>query len=293
MTGQKKFSKIIIGFILFLLAAFCVVPFILVILSSFSTEEGLLKYGYTIIPRMPGLVSYRMIFANPTSLLDAYKLTIIVTAIGTVLAMIIMTACAYTLSRDDFKLKGVLSFFIYFTMLFSGGTVASYIWIARYLKLSNTIWALILPIMLSAYNIFILRVSCKAIPFSLIESAKLDGAGEIYIFVRIVVPLAKTGIATISLLTLFTYWNDWYQSMMFMDTGDKSTLQYYLVKILDNVSFAKKNASASGGLTSAINVPDDGVQMAVCVLAAGPMLCVFPFFQKYFVKGITVGSVKG
>ena len=293
MKIQAKFSDICFKIFLLLLAVLCVFPFLTVLLASFTSEEGILKYGYTLIPREPDLVSYKLIFSDPTQILGAYKLTIIVTLVGTVLGMIIMTTCAYVMSRDDFKYKKFLSFFVYFTMLFSGGTVASYIWIARFLKMLNSIWALILPIMVSAYNIFILRVACKAVPFSLIESAKLDGASEIYIFVKIVVPLTKTGIATIAVLTTFTFWNDWYQSMLFMDTSDQSTLQYYLVRMLDNVSFAKKNASMFGGINAFGNVPDEGIQMAACVLAAGPMLCVFPFFQKYFVSGITVGSVKG
>lgn len=293
MNAKNRVHDIIIKTILTLLSVLCVFPFSTVLLASFTSESGLLKYGYTFIPREPSLESYKLIFGNLDQILGAYKLTIIVTVLGTAIGMIVMTSCAYVMSRDDFKYKKFLSFFIYFTMLFSGGTVASYIWIARYLKMLNSIWALILPIMVSAYNMFILRVACKAVPFSLIESAKLDGASELYIFVKIVIPLTKTGIATIAVLTMFTYWNDWYQSMMFMDTSDSTTLQYYLVKILDNVTFAKKYASASGGLSQMLSVPDEGIQMAACVLAAGPMLCVFPFFQKYFVSGITVGSVKG
>lgn len=291
--NTRKISKIIIAIILLLVSIGCLIPFLTVLFSSFISKEGLIKYGYTFFPKEPSLESYRFIFSNPRQIIDAYKLTTFVTILGTLLGMICMTSCAYALSRNDFKLKKLFSFMIYFTMLFSGGTVSGYIWIARYLRLTNSIWALILPIMLSAYNIFILRVACKGVPYSLIESAKLDGAGELCIFVKIVIPLVKTGIATISLLTLFTYWNDWYLSMMYMDTSDKSTLQYYLVKILNNVAFAKKNASASGGMSKTVDVPDEGVRMAICVLAAGPMLCVFPFFQKYFVKGITVGSVKG
>lgn len=293
MKKKANFSNISIKVILTLLSVLCVFPFTTVLLGSFTSEIGLLKYGYTFIPKEPSLESYKLIFANPKQIIDAYVLTIIVTVIGTLLGMIVMTSCAYVMSRDDFKYKKFLSFFVYFTMLFSGGTVASYIWISRHLGLLDSIWALILPIMVSAYNIFILRVACKAVPFSLIESAKLDGASELYIFARIVVPLTKTGIATIAVLTMFTYWNDWYQSMMFMDNSKSATLQYYLVRILDNVSFAKAHSSSSGGLSKMISVPDEGVQMAVCVLAAGPMLCVFPFFQKYFVSGITVGSVKG
>ncbi|MBE7067566.1 MAG: carbohydrate ABC transporter permease [Ruminococcaceae bacterium] len=286
-------SKIIIPIILLTVSILCVLPFLMIVFTSFASEEGLMQYGYSFFPHLPTLKSYEYIMSNGTQLWSAYGLTIFVTVVGTFLGIIFMTTCAYALSRDDFKLKKFLSFFIYFTMLFSGGTVASYIWIARYLKLSNNIVVLFLPIMMSAYNIFILRVSCKSIPYSLIECAKLEGAGEWYIFVRIVVPLAKTGIATIALLTMFTLWNDWYNSMMYMDTSDKCTLQYYLVKILDSITFAKANASASGGLSQASELPDEGVRMAICSLAAIPMLCVFPFFQKYFVKGITVGSVKG
>lgn len=287
------FSKAIIAITLITISVLCVLPFFMILFTSFASEEGIMQYGYSFFPKLPTLDSYRHILSNGTQLWSAYGLTIFVTVVGTILGVMIMTACAYALSRDDFKLKKVLSFFIYFTMLFSGGTVATYIWIARYLKLSNNILVLFLPIMMSAYNIFILRVSCKSIPFSLIESAKLEGASEGYIFIKIVIPLAKTGIATIALLTMFTLWNDWYLSMMYMDTSDKCTLQYYLVKILDSITFAKANASASGGLSQAASLPDEGVRMAICSLAALPMLCVFPFFQKYFVKGIAVGSVKG
>lgn len=288
-----KPSKIIIPIVLISLSVLCVLPFLMILFTSFASEEGLMKYGYSFFPHLPTLDSYRHILSNGQQLWSAYVLTIFVTIVGTVLGILVMTTCAYALSRDDFKLKKFLSFFIYFTMLFSGGTVASYIWIARYLRLSNNIIVLFLPIMMSAYNIFILRVACKGIPFSLIESAKLEGAGEWYIFIRIVVPLAKTGIATIALLTMFNLWNDWYTSMMYMDTSDRCTLQYYLVKVLDSVTFAKANASASGGLSQGAELPDEGVRMAICSVAAIPMLCVFPFFQKYFVKGIVVGSVKG
>lgn len=290
---KTSLSKIIVSVVLVTISVLCVLPFFMIFFTSFASEEGLMRYGYSFFPKMPTLDSYRHILSNGTQLWSAYGLTILVTVLGTFFGVSVMTACAYALSRDDFKLKKALSFFIYFTMLFSGGTVATYIWIARYLKLSNNILVLFLPIMMSAYNIFILRVSCKSIPFSLIESAKLEGASEFYIFIKIVIPLAKTGIATIALLTMFTIWNDWYMSMMYMDTSDKSTLQYYLVKVLDSITFAKANASASGGLSQAANLPDEGVRMAICSLAAIPMLCVFPFFQKYFVKGIAVGSVKG
>ena len=293
MKKKIKISNIIIPILLIAVAACCVVPFLTIIFTSLESQESVIEYGYSFFPRDPTLDSYRYVLSNSKQLFDSYALTIFVTVVGTVISMVCMTLCAYALSRNDFKLKGIISFFIYFTMLFSGGIVSSYIWIARYLRLSNTVWALIFPSMMSAYNIFILRVACKSIPYSLVECAKLEGANELYRFIRIIIPLAKTGIATIALLVMFQYWNDWYLSMMYMDMSERSSLQYYLVKILNNVNFAKQHASASGGLAQSIDVPDQGVRMAICALAAGPMLLAFPFFQKYFVKGITVGSVKG
>lgn len=290
---KLQISKGIIPVILIGIAIACLIPFMIIVFTSLASHEGVMEYGYTFFPRKPTLESYKYILMNGEQILRAYGLTIFVTVVGTVLGMICMTLCAYALSREDFKLKRILSFFIYFTMLFSGGTVASYIWIARYLRLSNNVWVLILPAMMNAWNIFILRTSCKSIPYSLIENAKLEGASELYIFIRIIIPLAKTGISTIAILSMFNFWNDWYLSMMYMDTSNKTTLQFYLVNILESISFMKKNASASGGLAQGMQVPDEGVRMAICAIATVPVLCVFPFFQRYFVKGITVGSVKG
>lgn len=278
---------------LILLSLACIVPFVMIVFSSFSSEMGLAKYGYSFFPKLPTLDAYRYVLNNVEPMIRAFGLTIFVTVVGTVTGVFSMTACAYALSREDFKLRTFLSFFIYFTMLFNGGTVAGYLWIARYLKLSNSVAVLILGIMINAWNIFILRVHCKAIPFSLIESAKLDGASEIYIFFRIIIPLAKTGIATIALLVAFAYWNEWYLSMLYIDGSDKCTIQYYLVKVLNNVQFAKTKAGVSGGLTASLDIPDVSVRMAICVVATLPIMLVFPFFQKYFVKGITIGAVKG
>lgn len=292
MVEKNYVSKTVLHLVMIVIMLLCVAPFMLIVSTALSDEETILKFGYSIIPRKFSLDAFVYILRNPKQILDAYKLTIIVVAIGTTVGTVLMTAYAYSISREDYILKNFLSFYVYFTMLFSGGMVSSYIWISRYLKLSNTIWALILPNMMSAFNIFILRTACKSIPKELIESATLDGAGEVRIFIEIVIPLAKTGIATIALLLLFAYWNEWFLSMMYMDSGNKTTLQYYLVKVLDSVEFAKANAGASGGLLGA-DLPQESVRMAICVFAAGPMLIVFPFFQKYFVKGITVGAVKG
>lgn len=286
-------KKALIYIIFSVIAILCVMPFMIIISTSFTSERGMALNGYSIIPHELNLDAYRFLLKNPRQILGAYGMSIWVSAIGTLIGVTIMTMFAYSISREDFKFRKILSFFAYFTMIFSGGTVASYMWISRSLHLLNNRWVLVLPLMVSAWNIFILRVGCKSLPFEIIESAKIDGCNELKIFFRIVVPLQKTVIATIALLMIFTYWNDWYTSMLYFDTADRSTIQYYLVRVLSSVNFAKNNAGAAGGAVNTYDLPSDGMQMAICVFAVGPMMCVFPFFQKYFVSGIQVGSVKG
>jgi len=284
--------KIIMHLILMIVSISCVVPFLIIISTSLSSRYGFALNGYTILPKEIDLSTYKYI-TNGKEILRAYGVTIFITVAGTLLGMFLMTTLAYVISRRDYRFRNAISFFIYFTMLFSGGVVANYIWLARDLHLTNNILVLILPSCMSAWSVFILRVSCQNIPLSLIENAKIEGAGELRIFFSIVVPLSKIGIATIALLTAFRYWNEWFASMMYMDGGKYVTLQYYLVRVLEKVNFAKTHAADSGGLISAKDVPDAGLTMAICVLASGPAMCIFPFFQKYFVKGITVGAVKG
>jgi len=287
------FSRTMVHAIMFGLMCACVLPFVMVISTSLTSVEGIRTWGYTLFPRGISAKAYTYIFANPKQILDSYCLTVFVTACGTICGMFLMTTFAYTISREDYKFKKILSFYIYFTMLFNGGMVANYILMTRFLGLQDNRLSLILPLMMNAWNVLILRIFCKSIPNSLIESAKIEGANEFKIFFSIVIPLAKTGIATIMLLLVFTYWNDWFLSMMYMDTSKDVTLQYYLVKILNNVEFIKANETNSGGMLARLNVPDESVRMALCVIAAGPMTVLFPFFQKYFVKGLVVGSVKG
>lgn len=291
---EKKSRKAqIIGSVVFgILSILCVLPFMIVISTSFASEVGIAANGYSVFPKEFNVDAYKYVFKNPFDILSAYGMSIFVTGTGTIFGLMCMTAFAYALARDDFKFKKVLSFFIYFTMLFSGGQVATYIWFSGTLKLNGNPLVLILPHMLSAYNIFILRTSCKNTSVELIEAAKIDGCNELRTFVSIVIPVQKTVIATIALLMIFAYWNEWYLSMMYMDTSDLSTIQYYLVRTLETVNFAKQHQGAMGG-SIAYDLPSEGVQMAICVLATGPLLIVFPFLQKYFVSGIQVGAVKG
>lgn len=293
LIRNNNFSnrRFVTNVILILIAVMCVLPFFMIISTSFLSEAGFSSKGYALFPRELCLDSYKFVFRTPGKLIDAYILTIFVTVVGTVGGTLLMTLMAYTISRNDYKFKGFISFFIYFTMLFNGGMVARYIWFTQYLHLYGKVAVLILPYMMNASHILILRMFCKNIPDSLIENAKIEGAGEWLIFFKIIIPLAKTGVATIALLTAFAYWNNWMASMLFMDSSEKMTLQYYLIRVLEEVNLV--NSGGSGGMLSDATPPNESVRMAICLLAVGPMTLVFPFFQKYFVKGLVVGSVKG
>ncbi len=290
VKSKNIISKIIVNAILAVVACGTLLPFLLIVATSFTGDENIRRYGYSFILREINFDAYKYILDNPKQIIDAYKMTIFTTAVGTLGGIFLTGMLSYTISRKDFGMRGFLSFYIYFTMLFNGGLVASYIWNAKYLGLANTPWAIILPLLMTPWDVFMLRTYFSGIPVALIESAKLDGASEFRIFFTIIVPLAKTGIATIALLLLFRYWNDWFNSMLYMDTTKYMTIQYYLVKVLNNVEFVKNNQATVG---TSIEVPDESVRMALCVVAAGPMTIIFPFFQKYFVKGLVVGSVKG
>ena len=289
MIKKFKFGKMFIHILFLLLCLAVAIPFFIILVSSLQDKAGFLKNGYTLLPKDISFSAYTYIFNKPGQLISSYMVTIFVTAVGTALGMTMMTMLAYVISRDDYPYKNIVSFFIYFTMLFSGGMVAHYIWFTKYLGLSNSIWSLILPLLMSPFNIFILRTSCKAIPSALIESAKLDGASEIYIFIKIVVPLSVTGIATVALMTIFTYWNSWFQSMLYINNNEYISLQYYLIQLLEGSS----EELAAMDSVGASNLSKEAFKMALCTLSVFPMLFVFSFLQKYFVKGITVGSVKG
>ena len=222
--------------------------------------------------------------------ISAYGSTIFITVFGTILGTLVMSMLAYPMSRKDFGLRNVFSFYVYFTMLFSGGLVPTYILVTRYLGLKDTIWALIFPILVSGWNVMLLRMFMTSVPISLIEAAGLEGAGEFRIFFSIVFPLSKVGVVTVALFTALGFWNDWYQAMLYIDHGSLTTLQYMLYRVMNKVNLAKEYGGAA---LMTEKLPGENLRMALCVVAAGPMLCVFPFFQKYFSKGIVVGGVKG
>lgn len=274
-----------------------IIPLIYIISASFSNEESLLMEGYKLIPAKFDLTAYKYVFANTTNLVDAYIVTAFSSVTATILSLLIMSSAAYPLSRNDFAGKGTVTFIIFFTMLFGGGTIPTYILITKYLNLGNTIWVYVVTSLCSAFNIIVIKTFFKGIAEAVIESAKIDGASEFRIFFQIVLPLSKPVLATIGLMVLLGKWGDWYTSLLYIRDQRLYTLQYLLQKVLREAEFIKQMAQEMPlGVEVAVaadGTPTETMKFALCILAAGPMLVVFPFFQKYFAKGFTVGSVKG
>lgn len=294
---NKFFSyKLIIHLIFILLCATFIIPLIYVISLSLTPGDVIKSNGYSLFPTKLDFAAYKLIFSNPTQLLDAYKLTIAFSAVSVVLSLVVMTMVAYALSRQQFSARNCVAFFIYFTMLFSGGTVPSYMINTKYLHLSNSFWVYVLPGLASPYYILVIRTFFKNIPSSLMEAAKIDGASEFRIFYKIVLPLSKPVLATVTLLTLLGKWNNWQTSLLYATDPKMYSLQYLLEKILRETEFLNqmsKDDVASTLFNLEETAPVESMRFAMAVLAAGPMLVIFPFFQKYFTRGLTIGAVKG
>lgn len=298
MKKKKRISwgKILIHLFFILFSLAFVVPILSVVSVSLTDEAALAEFGYNLIPKEFSTLAYKFIFSNPQEIIDGYLVTIFVSAVGTVLSLLVTTAVAYSLSRKSFDYKRIITFYIFFTMLFSGGLVPTYILNTQYLHLDNSMWVYIIPSLVNAWNVIVVRTFMQGIPDALAESAKMDGASEYRIYLQIVLPLSKPVLATIGLLTLLAKWNMWQESMLYIRNSKLYTLQYLLQRMLLDAQFAQKMANVmpdSVSLAGTVEVPSESMRFAMCVLAAGPMLIVFPFFQKYFSKGLTVGAVKG
>ena len=288
-ASDKSVSIVFYGFIT-LFSIICLVPFILVVASSFTSEDAILRYGYNMWPREFSLEAYKLMFSTP-KMLYAYGVTIFVTVVGTALSMLVSSACAYSLSVKSFYYRNIITFFIYFTMLFSGGLVPTYLWIVKYLTLTDSLWVLILPSLVNPWNVLLLRNFFAGIPESLAESAKIDGANDLVILFKIILPISLPGLATVGLFYALAYWNEWYKAMLYLRTEWKYPLQYIIMQITRNIRFAEELASMGGTVTE--NPPAYSSQMATAVITIGPIIFLYPFLQKYFVTGLTVGSVKG
>lgn len=282
-------AKIIIYALLIILAVIFIVPFLLTIGISFSTQNSIVQNGYQIIPAEFTLDGYKYIFNDLELILISYKNSVLSAVIGTILNVLLCILVAYPLSNFNFKWRRSIGFYVYFTMMFGGGLIPYYILIKQYLHMDNSLWVLIIPALVSPGNVFLLRVFMQQVPKEIYESAKIDGAGEYRILFNITVPLVKSGIATVALFIVLAYWNDVMTPRMFIDQRELMTLP----KLLDSYSLYVNQAMSSMLMTPGIRPPEDAMIFGMCVISTGPMLFVFLFFQKYFVKGMVLGAVKG
>jgi len=280
--------------ILFIIAAiFCVTPILFVISAAFTDELALAQEGYKLFPSKFSLEAFEYILESPKQIVTSYGVTIAVTVVGTAISLLFTSMLAYVMARKDFKASRLISFMVFFTMLFNGGLVPSYIMITRYYGLKNTIWAMILPYVIIPWHVFLMKGFFSDLSITLVEAAKIDGGSEVGIFFKIIAPISKPAFATVGLFCAFTYWNDWWLSMLYIEDSKLTSLQYYLYRIMNNIQFLATSLTAGNISIDRSQIPGETARMALCVLAAGPMLIIFPFFQKYFVKGLTVGAVKG
>ena len=296
MNNKRKkigVGRIFLHAFMILLVCTYVLPLVLMISISISSEEAIARYGYTLIPKVVSLDAYRQAFANPEQILQSYKVTIIFSVLQTILAMLVQSLMAYPLSRPNYKYKGFLAKFMLITMIFSGGLVPTYILFTQYLHMQNTIWIYIFPALSSAWNTVLFRTFFQGLPEGLVEAAKIDGASELRIFFRIILPLSTPVLASLGFMNLVAKWNDWNTSLLYINDPDLYSLQYLLQKILNEAQFIKQMQEMNSTLIGIDALPDETLKYAMAILAAGPMLVAFPFFQKYFAKGMTVGAVKG
>lgn len=290
-TSTKVFN--LIGYLIItILATLSVIPFLMIISSSVTDERSILRYGYSLIPREFSLQAYAKILGFPDDVLMAYGITIYNTVVGTALGLFLTAMSAYVLSRKHFEWRNKFSFFFYFTTLFSGGIVPWYILCVQYLNFKELpLVAQVAPYLLSVFNIIIVKSFMQGIPDAITESAKIDGAGDFRIFIQLIFPLSKPVLASIALFIAIGYWNDWYLSFMFVDKSNYFSLQFYLYKILSAAEALARISSLSGNHVG--EMPKENVKMAMAVIATGPIILLYPFLQKYFVKGLTIGAVKG
>lgn len=273
-----------------LIALFCLFPILLIVSGSVTDNDVLVREGYKLWPSKFSLDAYARILEHPEGILTAYANTIAVTVIGTALGILLITMTGYVLQRQDFKYRRTVSFIIYFTTLFGGGIIPWFILLSKYLHLSNTYVARVFPLLMSPFLIILMRTFISSsVPHEIVESAKIDGAGDFMIYARIIMPIIGPGIATVGLFLALGYWNDWYLTSLFITKPNMYSLQYYLYDMLNSARFAQD----MGISTEAAALPSESIKMAMVVIVTGPIILLYPFVQRYFVTGITIGSVKG
>lgn len=294
LNKKMSLGRIILNIALIAMSLTYILPLVLMISNSVSTEMAIIKNGYTLIPSEFSLSAYKSIFQNPYQILQSYKVTIIFSIVGTILATVVQSLMAYPLSRPNFTAKKFLSIYLLITMLFSGGLVPHYLLNTKYLHLNDTMLIYILPYLTSVWNVLVFKTFFAGLPNGLVEAGKIDGASELVIFFKIVFPLSTPVFASIGFMTLIARWNDWNTSLLYIRDTKLYSLQYLLQRILREAEYVKSiQTTGASDLISSDSLPTESMRYAMAVVAAGPMLIIFPFFQKYFAKGLTVGSVKG
>ncbi|CAM3681534.1 carbohydrate ABC transporter permease [Cohnella lubricantis] len=284
----RGFGYIVIG----LFALFSLLPFLLVLGTSFTAESAIRQYGFNLIPRVFSTFAYEIVFENPQRIVGSFILTIGLVVVGTAIGLFIIAMTGYALQRPDFAYRNKISFFIYFTTLFSGGLVPFYLLITQYLQLKDNYMAVLLPGLLSPFLIIMMKSFVRSIPHAITESAKIDGAGDFTIFVRLILPMTTPALATIGLFLAISYWNEWYHSMLFLSADmEYRPLQYFLYQTITTADFIRNSAAASN--VPLRDVPLESMKMATAVVATLPVIFFYPFVQRYFIKGITIGAVKG
>lgn len=269
----------------------CLIPFVLMVSASFSTETIITRTGFGLLPKGFTTAAYDIILKSPRVLIGSYIVTIIMTICGTGLGLFIVAMTGYALQRQDFPFRNVISFFIYFTTLFSAGLAPTYLWVTKYLHLKDNYLAVFLPLLMSPWLIILMKNFVKSVPYEITESGKIDGAGDFQIFVLLILPMLKPALATVGLFLALGYWNEWYNSMLYLPAMEYKPLQNFLYGIV-NQSSALKN-SVAGANVPVGQLPTQTLKMATAVLVTGPIIFLYPFVQKYFISGISVGAVKG
>ena len=293
---RKDRSQIVINVVTYILVTIfcvmCILPFWMIITSSFATEDSIRRSGFTLWPTDFSTFSYELLFRSPDQMIGAYVVTVCLTVIGTLIGLFIVSMTGYALQRRDFPLRNGIMFYIYFTSLFSAGLVPFYLLIVQYLNLRDSYFAILLPLLMSPWLIVLMKNFVKAIPHEITESGKIDGAGDFRIFYSLILPNLKPALATIGLFLALSYWNEWYYSSLFLTTKvEYRPLQYHLYNVINKVASLKNSVAGSNVVIT--DLPGETLKMATAVVATGPIILLYPFVQKYFVAGLTVGAVKG
>ena len=294
VINNSKVAKVITYAIMIFLVLACIIPFWLLIASSITDENYIVQHGYSLIPKAFSLDAYRYLRTASASIGQAYLMSLVYAGIGVTANLVLTILFAYPLSRKDLPGRGAIAFFLFFTMLFNGGLVPTYLVYTNMLNFKDTIWGMIVPyLLLNPFFVIMMRTYINtSVPEEVMEAARVDGATETQTLVKIVLPMSKPILATIGLMVLISYWNNWTNGIYFLQQrSDLYGIQNYLNAVINQTVFLQNHASSS--MAVGFKVPTQGVRMAIAVIAVIPLLVTYPFFQKYFVKGITLGSVNG